>query len=68
MATYQFRSEPMALCQLILQTDAAFNCLSELGELGMVQFKDVGICQISDLDYTAISNLFYAFECINEAV
>lgn len=36
-----FRTEPMALCQLMLHVDAAFNCISELGELGMVQFKDV---------------------------
>ncbi len=32
----------MSLCQLFLQAEAAYNCVSELGELGIVQFKDVG--------------------------
>lgn len=31
----------MAMCQLMLHVDAAFDCVSELGELGMVQFKDL---------------------------
>ncbi|XP_037077350.1 V-type proton ATPase 116 kDa subunit a1-like [Pollicipes pollicipes] len=36
-----FRSEDMAQCQLFLQTEAAYNCVSELGELGVAQFKDL---------------------------
>jgi len=36
-----FRSEDMVLCQMYLQADAAYSCVSQLGELGMVQFKDV---------------------------
>jgi hypothetical protein len=36
-----FRSEEMTLCQLFLQPDAAYSCISELGELGIVQFRDV---------------------------
>merc|ERR1711881_644297 len=36
-----FRSEEMALCQLFLQSEAAYNCVSELGELGIVQFEDL---------------------------
>ncbi len=36
-----FRSEEMSLCQLFLQPDAAYNCIAELGELGIVQFRDV---------------------------
>ena len=36
-----FRSEEMTLCQLFLQSEAAYACVSELGELGLVQFKDV---------------------------
>ncbi|GFO38895.1 V-type proton ATPase subunit a [Plakobranchus ocellatus] len=36
-----FRSEEMQLCQLLLQTEAAYACVSELGELGLVQFKDL---------------------------
>lgn len=31
----------MALCQLFLQSEAAYACISELGELGVVQFKDL---------------------------
>lgn len=36
-----FRSEEMTLAQLFLQSEAAYCCVSELGELGMVQFRDV---------------------------
>lgn len=36
-----FRSEEMCLSQLFLQVEAAYCCVAELGELGLVQFKDV---------------------------
>ncbi|XP_041371566.1 V-type proton ATPase 116 kDa subunit a1-like [Gigantopelta aegis] len=35
------RSEEMTLCQLFLQSEAAYACVSELGELGLVQFRDL---------------------------
>ena len=38
------RSEDMSLCQLFLQAETAYGCVSELGELGIVQFKDVSRC------------------------
>lgn len=36
-----FRSEEMDLCQLLIQPEAAYNIVSELGEIGAVQFNDV---------------------------
>ncbi|KAI6177526.1 V-type proton ATPase subunit a [Aphelenchoides bicaudatus] len=36
-----FRSEPLKLCQMIVQKDAAFQCVVELGRLGVAQFKDL---------------------------
>lgn len=36
-----FRSEEMTLAQLFLQAEAAYSCVSELGELGLVQFRDL---------------------------
>ncbi len=33
----------MTLAQLFLQSEAAYCCVSELGELGMVQFRDVSM-------------------------
>ncbi|KAJ3600627.1 hypothetical protein NHX12_031607 [Muraenolepis orangiensis] len=36
-----FRSEEMTLAQLFLQSEAAYCCVSELGEVGMVQFRDL---------------------------
>lgn len=36
-----FRSESMSLSQLFLQSEAAYNTISELGEIGLVQFRDV---------------------------
>ena len=38
-ASLFFRSEEMALCQLFLQSESAYACVSELGELGLVQFR-----------------------------
>ncbi|KAJ8038581.1 hypothetical protein HOLleu_16044 [Holothuria leucospilota] len=36
-----FRSEEMCKAQLYLQSEAAYACVSELGELGLVQFRDL---------------------------
>ena len=38
-----FRSEEMALCQMFIQPEAAYTSVSELGEAGAVQFRDVSI-------------------------
>lgn len=38
-----FRSEEMTLCQLFLQSEAAYSVVAELGELGLMQFKDVSL-------------------------
>lgn len=48
-----FRSEEMTLAQLFLQSEAAYCCVSELGELGMVQFRDVSIngARLTHLSY-----------------
>lgn len=36
-----FRSEEMALCQIFLSSESAYNCISETGELGLVEFRDL---------------------------
>ncbi|XP_047631036.1 V-type proton ATPase 116 kDa subunit a 3 [Phacochoerus africanus] len=36
-----FRSEEVALVQLFLPTAAAYTCVSQLGELGLVEFRDL---------------------------
>uniref|UniRef100_A0A671M4F3 V-type proton ATPase subunit a n=1 Tax=Sinocyclocheilus anshuiensis TaxID=1608454 RepID=A0A671M4F3_9TELE len=36
-----FRSEEMCLAQLFLQSGSAYDCISELGELGLVEFRDL---------------------------
>ncbi|XP_021586810.2 V-type proton ATPase 116 kDa subunit a 4 [Ictidomys tridecemlineatus] len=38
-----FRSEEMCLSQVFLQVEAAYCCVAELGELGLVQFKDLNV-------------------------
>jgi V-type H+-transporting ATPase subunit a len=42
-----FRSEEMALCQLILKRGDAYTRLSELGELALVQFRDLNTGMIT---------------------
>lgn len=36
-----FRSEEMCLAQLFLQAASAYDCVSELGEAGLVEFRDL---------------------------
>ena len=36
-----FRSEEMTLCQMFIQPEAAYTSVSELGETGAVQFREV---------------------------
>ncbi|XP_036372550.1 V-type proton ATPase 116 kDa subunit a3 [Megalops cyprinoides] len=36
-----FRSEEVCLVQLFLQSGSAYSCISELGELGLVEFRDL---------------------------
>ncbi|XP_062839148.1 V-type proton ATPase 116 kDa subunit a 4 [Anolis carolinensis] len=38
-----FRSEEMCLSQLFLQVESAYCCVAELGELGLVQFRDLNL-------------------------
>ncbi|XP_042326284.1 V-type proton ATPase 116 kDa subunit a isoform X2 [Sceloporus undulatus] len=38
-----FRSEEMCLSQLFLQVESAYCCVAELGELGLVQFRDLNV-------------------------
>jgi V-type H+-transporting ATPase subunit a len=38
-----FRSEDMTLCSLYLQAETAYANIAELGELGIVHFRDVSI-------------------------
>uniref|UniRef100_A0A1B0FN59 V-type proton ATPase subunit a n=1 Tax=Glossina morsitans morsitans TaxID=37546 RepID=A0A1B0FN59_GLOMM len=50
-----FRSEPMSLCQILLHSESAFNCLVELGYLGVVQFRNI-------YGDTAVPNNLYNIE------
>lgn len=68
-----FRSEEVCLVQLFLQSSSAYNCVSELGELGLVEFRDVssllvesGLCEnvfpvqlVSLLDSSHVQLLFF---------
>ncbi|KAG8456023.1 hypothetical protein GDO86_002000 [Hymenochirus boettgeri] len=36
-----FRSEPMCLAQLFLQSASAYDCVRELGEMGLAEFRDL---------------------------
>lgn len=54
-----FRSEEMTLCQMFIQPEAAYSSVSELGETGAVQFRDVSLfiihmCLILASRYTLV--------------
>lgn len=38
-----FRSDRMALCQIFMQSETVYETVAALGEIGLVQFKDVSI-------------------------
>lgn len=42
-----FRSEEMTLCQMFIQPEASYTSVSELGEVGAVQFRDVTLLFIA---------------------
>ena len=48
-----FRSEPMEYISVIMNEDAAYECLIDVGKLGAIQFTDV-----SFQDYFTIVCLF----------
>ena len=54
-----FRSEEMTLAQLFLQSEAAYACVRELGELGKVQFRDVSGKKRSFSVCTCIYNVIH---------
>lgn len=53
-----FRSEEMALCQLFIQPEAAYLSVSELGETGTVQFRDVSVNKSSDRCFIYFQYMF----------
>lgn len=62
-----FRSEEMTLCQLFLQSEAAYACVSELGELGLVQFRDVSFFYFK-LKWHITLALAYFNVCISKQI
>ena len=50
-----FRSEQMTLAQLFLQSEAAYACVRELGELGKVQFRDVSARVVNSASSMSLS-------------
>lgn len=45
-----FRSEPMEYISLIMNEDAAHDCLGDLGKLGVIQFTDVRLLNLLRLE------------------
>lgn len=41
-----FRSEEMSLCQVFVQAETLYETVAKLGDLGIVQFKDVSLALI----------------------
>ena len=63
-----FRSEEMTLCQLFLQSEASYACVSELGELGLVQFRDVSQNKHQSLSTSVlVRKLCYCFVISDES-
>lgn len=52
-----FRSEEMTLVQLFVQIEAAHDTVDELGQLGLIQFRDVCISNIIEYKMAAFGAL-----------
>ncbi|KAB0392534.1 hypothetical protein E2I00_018057, partial [Balaenoptera physalus] len=61
-----FRSEEMCLSQLFLQVEAAYCCVAELGELGLVQFKDVSTAFFGDQKKLNVNESRFQRKFVNE--
>ena len=49
-----FRSEPMEYISLIMNEDAAHDCLADLGKLGVLQFTDVSYVTLRTALYCTV--------------
>ena len=60
-----FRGEDMTLCQIYFQSEAAYSCIAQLGELGIVQFRDVSKSVVQEArDKMAAEGLTGLFACL----
>jgi len=59
-----FRSEEMTLVQLFVQIEAAHDTVDELGQLGLIQFRDVRIFNII-CDKLSLFRVFLAILWLN---
>jgi hypothetical protein len=57
-----FRSEPMEYISIILNEDAAHDCLADLGKIGVIQFTDVSP------GYNSSMNNGILFDCMHEFI
>uniref|UniRef100_A0A8C1FT54 V-type proton ATPase subunit a n=1 Tax=Cyprinus carpio carpio TaxID=630221 RepID=A0A8C1FT54_CYPCA len=61
-----FRSEEMCLAQLFLQSGSAYDCISELGEMGLVEFRDVSLdSSVSLTGVCLVLKAFVNIECVS---
>lgn len=57
MGTF-LRGEEMCLAQLFLQSGSAYDCISELGELGLVEFRDVSLQIVISSSWVYVMSCF----------
>lgn len=43
MTSSFYRGEEMKLCQMYFQSEVVYSSVSQLGEMGVIQFKDVSV-------------------------
>lgn len=54
----------MCMAQLFLQSGSAYDCISELGEMGLVEFRDVSkyVWQLMDIMMIILRLLVVSFQ------
>jgi len=62
-----FRSEVMSLVQMYLQPEAAYDTIAALGEVGVVQFRDVSVWR-KKRNHSGIPNYFEPLSSITPTI
>jgi len=61
------RSEKMTFVQLIIPAESSHRAITYLGELGLIQFRDVTLSQIQP-SFISFNSIFLVFLCVSFGV
>ena len=67
MSSSLFRGEIVVLNQIYFQSEVAYSCVSRLGEMGVVQFRDVTQFILEKKFYSSLFISFYIIHTLAQS-